>query len=932
MQIFQDLNLSLLKQKNFILYQTVINYTPNYIGEILPTKTLPTLRFHHPGLKHPYVCSPDDPVAEIYHQMPLLQNKSNLNQTICIFTGMGLGYRQLIALEKRQDIFRIMILEPSFDMFCLALKYVDLRPLFQSEKVFIFAGNIDWKEFDDIINRKKIETDFRLIDSDSLFDWDPERYNEVKNRVHACAVRAISETGILSMHGDQLFKNRINNMTLFREIRSADMLKGAFKDKPAVIVSAGPSLDQSMDQLKEAAGRCVMIAVDSAVVPLLRNGITPDFVTTLDHRDLNSEKLSPDLVQSASFSLVGNISSSFLTARRLPLKHLFFSFQDNDTQKWMMDALNVKHLMPAVGTVASLSLSLAQMIEADPVIFVGYDFALTSTQTDHVEGSVFTHGWHTRENTLSVKGIHGGQVKTLSFLLGFKSNLEQILKRHPRDYINATASGAYIEGTAVKDLKSVTSRYLSEKLCVEDMIKAALQKKAPIKSALFIAAAQKQISAAQKTLNQVESTIHQQDKIKNYLQGQKNLSREITTFSQFPPAIQKINEKMHYLYTRVKPFMPVEEMAAQKIFEARRVQETEEPGSYIEAFAKEVKIIGLEMAGHSHGITIFIKSVKALASFLGKEDRLIKHLQKTDFEQKEYLELAELYLNNMDAVKAGNALLQCLNQYPDSSRALMLMGLAQAQMLNMDSAIQYWEKSVQKNPDLADEINHRRRGLAEYWMDRGKAEPLIFEKCLRRAFKIWKDKEFIQEMKETGWERSAGLIQKYIDTTTDIVSAESLLSLWEPVRESTPLWYYLMAKVLYKKEDIQKALSMMETALLKSPQNASWMAFCARLMMETDRFDEGIALLETAVKQDPSQAVLWEELGDTFFSLNDFANAVIAYEKCFIALPDKIDVLRKYGDCYYKLGEFEAAKTAYQVVLQKDPSNEPAKEKLKQLG
>ncbi|MCA1795792.1 MAG: hypothetical protein LC660_18330 [Desulfobacteraceae bacterium] len=58
-----------------------------------------------------------------------------------------------------------------------------------------------------------------------------------------------------------------------------------------------------------------------------------------------------------------------------------------------MDALNVKYQMPPVATVASLSLSLAQMLEADPVIFVGYDFALTSTETDHVENTVFNHGW-----------------------------------------------------------------------------------------------------------------------------------------------------------------------------------------------------------------------------------------------------------------------------------------------------------------------------------------------------------------------------------------------------------------------------------------------------------------------------------------------------------------------------------------------------------
>jgi len=933
-ELFWDQNIELLKTKGWKLYQKVINHTPVDIGEIVPTKTVPTLRFHHPGKQYLYAYSTDDPIAEINSRLAILHNDNNLNQTVCIFTGMGLGYSQLVTLKKRPDIFRIMILEPSLDIFCMALKYVDLAPLLLSEKVSIFAGDIDWQEFDKTINLKKIETDFLFSDYLTLFDWNPELYNSAKNMANASAVRSISGVGVLNVHGERLFRNRISNMTLFREARSADLLRGAFKGKPVVIISAGPSLDRSMAELKEMVGRCVMVAVDSAVVPLLGNGISPDFVTTLDYRDHNSEKLSPDLIQSASFSLVANITSSVPTARRLPLKHLFFSFQENDTQSWLIDALNVEYQMPPAGTVASLALSFAQMVEADPVILVGYDFALTATETDHVEGVVFNHGWHLNKDTISIKGIHGGYVKTLNFLLEFKSNFEQILKHHSRSYINATASGAYIEGTSVQELKSVIKQYLSENLCVDNIVESAIQSKNFVELSHFILAAQHQIEVAKKSLKQINTVLVQNDKVKKYLQSQKELPRGITKFSQLPSSIQSSKQKIHKLYTGLKPFMPMEEMAAKKISEGQTVQEVEIAENYIETVAKEARVVGLLMEGHQYGLTVFIKDVGNLISFLTKEDLLLKRIEQQSVKERvkegDLLELGELYLNDMDAVKACNILNKCISEYPDSNRAAILMGVAEAQRLNFPQALTLWENALKNDPESFDEVKKHRQRLADYWIERGQAEPGILEKCLRRALTIWNAEEFVQRIRGIWWETSARMVKSFIDNKR-AEDAESFLSLWQPVRTSTPEWDYLMAKVLYEKNEKSEALVQIRSALNQEPQNAIWTAFAARLMLETGAFDSGIEALKKAVQLDPAQAVLWEELGDTLFELKDYTTAAVAYEKCFIAIPDKIDVLRKFGDCYYETGKFEAAKAAYQAVLERDGANEAALSNLSRL-
>ena len=53
-------------------------------------------------------------------------------------------------------------------------------------------------------------------------------------------------------------------------------------DVPAFVVSAGPSLNKNIKELRRAKNKSFIIAVDTAVKPLLQEGIVPDMFATLD--------------------------------------------------------------------------------------------------------------------------------------------------------------------------------------------------------------------------------------------------------------------------------------------------------------------------------------------------------------------------------------------------------------------------------------------------------------------------------------------------------------------------------------------------------------------------------------------------------------------------------------------------------------------------
>ena len=54
------------------------------------------------------------------------------------------------------------------------------------------------------------------------------------------------------------------------------------RDMPAIVVAAGPSLNKNIDELKRAKGKAFIIAVDTAIKPLLKKGIIPDMFAIVD--------------------------------------------------------------------------------------------------------------------------------------------------------------------------------------------------------------------------------------------------------------------------------------------------------------------------------------------------------------------------------------------------------------------------------------------------------------------------------------------------------------------------------------------------------------------------------------------------------------------------------------------------------------------------
>ena len=54
------------------------------------------------------------------------------------------------------------------------------------------------------------------------------------------------------------------------------------RDCPGILVAAGPSLNKNIQELKKAKGKAFIVAVDTAIKPLLQEGILPDMFAIVD--------------------------------------------------------------------------------------------------------------------------------------------------------------------------------------------------------------------------------------------------------------------------------------------------------------------------------------------------------------------------------------------------------------------------------------------------------------------------------------------------------------------------------------------------------------------------------------------------------------------------------------------------------------------------
>ncbi len=156
-------------------------------------------------------------------------------------------------------------------------------------------------------------------------------------------------------------------------------LEGLCAGRPAIVVSAGPSLRRNIHLLRDPAVRekCVIIAVQTALKTLLAEGIKPHFVCALDYHEISKrfyDGLTAEDVAGVTLVAEGKVNAAVLDAYPGPVRMA----ADETLDLLLPPALRGEHgRIRAGSTVAHLCYYLARHLGCDPVILTGQDLAFT---------------------------------------------------------------------------------------------------------------------------------------------------------------------------------------------------------------------------------------------------------------------------------------------------------------------------------------------------------------------------------------------------------------------------------------------------------------------------------------------------------------------------------------------------------------------------
>lgn len=290
-------------------------------------------------------------------------------------------------------------------------------------------------------------------------------------------VQTILTRNTLYYFKDCFPENLIRNAKYILHAPRIEKFDNLFVDRTAVIVSAGPSLEKNIELLKEYRDQVLIISGGRSLKALLKRGIRPHFVCSVDSHEINHQLYEAMGILQCGIPMVCSWGNHYGIVRDYQGEKIFFN--DSGLSDLDMRLFGERMGSLTVGlTVASLQVSLAELLGCGTIIFIGQDMAYEGSRHygDDTASSI-DQGVEEEGSLFEVKGNLQDKVRTNYELDSFRIYLEgQIRAIEGRRFINATEGGAYMKGTEVISLKEALDAYAGEKEDFCNIIEKALLK------------------------------------------------------------------------------------------------------------------------------------------------------------------------------------------------------------------------------------------------------------------------------------------------------------------------------------------------------------------------------------------------------------------------------------------------------------------------
>jgi hypothetical protein len=391
----------------------------------------------------------------------------DFSANVIVVFGLGLGYHIDILKDKIKKGTSLIIIEPDIGIFKEFLKYRKFLDIFSGDIKLLLSddpNSISSEIFNTFKSNLLGKVTFHIFSGyrpiyGQLFDEIKERFSDIIKTLHT----NVSTT--------EYFKNLwlvnfLMNSLQMNGCINGQSLKNRFKGLPAIIVSAGPSLDKNIEQLRGLTDKAIIFSAGSSIRSLLKRDIKPHFTIAIDGAPMVSEIYDGLDIKDICLIYINRLF--YQVVEKYSQKKVLFIDDRDKLSRIISQKLGIElEELPPDQTVAGFAVSIAAYVGCDPIIFVGQDLALTNFEF-HSSGAAHMFNLkneieNNKGDYIAVKDIYGNDTYTMKSLLSAKISLEYkvlLAKENGHYFINATEGGIGLKDTKNMSLNDVCEKYL----------------------------------------------------------------------------------------------------------------------------------------------------------------------------------------------------------------------------------------------------------------------------------------------------------------------------------------------------------------------------------------------------------------------------------------------------------------------------------------
>lgn len=444
--------------------------------EVLMSKVqLPIIQIEHNGHMLP-IHSKYNPINEAERFIDSYSEQIEQADHI-FFYGVGLGYH-VKSLQQRYPEKMVSTYEPITSVYDAFMKHAKQVGVNVSDIANRYVGETKEEILKNLTHFRAylaqkivivLHPVYEKISQDSFREFSVAFQQFIKN--------TRSNTMINLAYNDRWVINMIMNIPYILTTPCIQK-NNPFEDKPVILVAAGPSLTEELDNLRviKEKGLAFIFAVGSANEVLIKQNIFPDAVLSYDPSIVNYQvfmELAKHHIDNIPMIFGTTVGHETLPLFLGPKIHMVM-----DRDKFT-PYLQDKHFetLSDSNTISNVTLQLLAQLNVKKVILVGQNFAYKKdiyyaqgiTRYDdpkyakHVLQRVETNPM------ISVEGVHGQLVQTEQLYNQMRHEMEWYLEQLPHlQVINTTQGGAKIAGAVFQPLAETIQSELTEKVVNED--------------------------------------------------------------------------------------------------------------------------------------------------------------------------------------------------------------------------------------------------------------------------------------------------------------------------------------------------------------------------------------------------------------------------------------------------------------------------------